>query len=190
MSKLSKTFLPKYRSIDSSWDGDEVVILPLASGGIPRRASVVYHTTSFGKIKYLVYYGMKFQIYRHFANGLVWIEKTYIDNWEDNAKQLVLVKDGYSVFTLRHNSGILHEVCFHHQGNKLSGILNKSTTQGIGVEYAVVYGPYLSFCVNELGSKNHEMTRMIVYKEKSFSYYNKCFNIYQRYLEARLNEIH
>lgn len=182
MSQLSKTHLPKYRSIDTSWETDEFICLPFLNGQLGQHFCLVHHN----KNKYIFQYGLTYQIFRYLENGL--LSMMYLNRLE--AKQLVFIKDGYSVFSLRHSGGILSEVCFHHTGNKLSRVSKISTTQGIGDEYAITYGPYLSFRINELGSKNHEMTRLIDYKERSFKYYHTCFNIYQRFLEEKLNEIY
>lgn len=187
MSQLSKIHLPRYRSIDSSWETDEFICLPFLNGQLGQHFCLVHHN----KNKYIFQYGLKYQIFRYLENGL--LSMLHLNSLE--AKQLVFIKDGYSVFSLRHSGGILSEVCFHHMWNKhmwnkLSRISKISTTQGIGDEYAITCGPYLSFRINKLGSKNHEMTRLIDYKERSFKYYDKCFNIYQRFLEEKLNEIY
>lgn len=139
MKNSLKTLLPKYRSIDSSWECDDVIVLPLEKPNAYLHTCLIYHTTSLGRMKYVVHYGMKHQIYQHFINGLIWFEFE-----RDIAKQLTLVKNGCAVFSLRYYEGVLIDIGFHHQGsNKLSGISKKhATTQRTsakwrGTEYSV-----------------------------------------------------
>jgi hypothetical protein len=144
------------------------------------KVSIVYHN----KNKYTFFHDTKFQIYQYLKNGLIHFNSAVTDNaW--GYSQMVLVKNGKPVVILRHEDGILAEVVFCY--TQLNSIFKTQAQKR--TEYSVTYGHALTFQIDRFGSKNHESTRIVNYKEKSFRYYDKCFNIYQRFLKEKIDAV-
>ena len=168
MSKLWKKSSQVCRSIDAFWEQDELVVL-----GNLNQAIMVHNG-----VRYLVYWDSPYQLGQYFKNGKVAFDM-------EATSSILYFKNKEVVFRLLHREKKLLSVGFPSYRNNQISLISllfgaKKTT------YHLEYGHKYSFYINEDGPYEHETyTSTFLEKEKSFRYYDKLYNIYQRYLNEK-----